>query len=169
MNKKTILAAAPVLGTALALAACAEETAEPVVENTDCVEGIQVTDGWLASPAIPGDPAAVYFTIENTSDRNRMISGADVLGASSAMLHQTSEWNYEASMSELMQLDVPAGETIEFNPETYHVMAMDTDPTLEVGAETETTLTFVGGDKCSFPVEIRAAGDAPGADEEAGS
>jgi hypothetical protein len=35
-----------------------------------------------------------------------------------------------------------------------------------VGAETEVTLTFVGGDKVSFPVEIRAAGDEPGNEAE---
>ena len=43
-----------------------------------------------------------------------------------------------------------------------HVMAMELDDTLAAGGETEVTLTFVGGDKVSFPVEIRAAGDDAG-------
>lgn len=167
MNTKRILASTAAIGIMVTLSACAEEAAEPIVEDSDCVDGIEISGAWLSSPAIPGDPAAVYFNIANTGEANRMIRGADVEGSSSAMLHQTSEWNLEPSMDELLQLDVPAGESIDFNPETYHVMAMQTAEDMEVGGTSEVTLTFIGGDKCSFPAEIRAPGDAPAGEEEA--
>jgi hypothetical protein len=38
-------------------------------------------------------------------------------------------------------------------------MAMDLAETVAAGGEAEVTLTFVGGDKFSFPAEVRAAGD----------
>ena len=44
-------------------------------------------------------------------------------------------------------------------PGGTHVMAMDLADTLAAGGETEVTVTFVGGDKVSFPAEVRAAGD----------
>ncbi|WAT18365.1 copper chaperone PCu(A)C [Aurantiacibacter sp. MUD11] len=158
MKSKFILAGAAILG----LAACGSEPAEePVAEAPDCPPGVSVTGGWMALAAVEGNPSAVYFSIENSAERNYMIRAADVLGYGSAALHQMGEWNLQPSMDELMQLDVPAGETIVFEPETVHVMAMAPDGTQEVGGETEVTLTFVGGDKCSFPVEIRAPGDAP--------
>lgn len=161
MNTKTILASVAAIGLVLGVAACGGEAEEPVAAEPEAPEGITVTDGWMSLPAVSGNPAAVYFNIENASERNRMIRAAYVEGAGSAMLHQMGRWNMEPSMDELMQLDIPAGESIAFEPGSYHVMAMDVADTLEVGGETEVTLTFVGGDKVSFPVEIRAAGDAP--------
>jgi copper(I)-binding protein len=167
MNTKSIFASVAALGLVLATAACGGEAEEPVVDAApEAPEGITVTDGWMAMPAVAGNPGAVYFTIANSSDRNRMIRAADVLGAGSAAMHQMGTWNLEPSMDEVMQLDVPAGETIEFKPGDYHVMAMDLDETLEVGSQTEVTLTFVGGDKVSFPVEIRAPGDEPSGEAE---
>ncbi len=167
MKTKSILASVAAIGLVMGAAACGGEVEEPVVNaEPDAPEGIAVSGGWMALPAVAGNPAAVYFTIENTSDRNRMIRAANVDGAQSAMLHQMGAWNMQPSMDELMQLDIPAGESIAFEPGSYHVMAMDVAETLEVGAETEVTLTFVGGDKVSFPVEIRAAGDEPGNEAE---
>ena len=161
MNSKSILAAAAALGMVMATAACGGETQEPVEAEPDAPEGITVSDAWMAMPAVAGNPAAVYFRIENAGERNRMIRAAHVAGAQSAVLHQMGTWNLEPSMDELMQLDVPAGETLAFEPGSYHVMAMDLDDTLQVGGEAEVTLTFVGGDKVSFPAEIRGPGDAP--------
>lgn len=167
MNTKRILAPVAAIGLVFGLAACSEEAAEPVAEaNPDCVPGIEVTGGWLALAAIDGDPSAVYFTIENTGTDNQMIRGADVLGYGSAMLHSMGEWNMQPSMDELLQVDVPAGGVVVFEPETMHVMAMEPDGTQAIGGDTEVTLTFVRGDKCSFPVAIRAPGDAPPATEE---
>ena len=167
MNSKTILASTAALALILGTAACGGEADAPVADQApEAPEGIAVSDGWMALPAVSGNPAAVYFTIANEGDSNRMIRSASVMGSQSAVLHQMGEWNLQPSMDELMQLDVPAGETIAFEPGSYHVMAMDVDDTLQVGGETEVTLTFVGGDKVSFPVEIRAAGDAPGGDAE---
>ncbi len=168
MITRSVLASTAALVLALGTAACGgggSEEAE-IVADTDCAPGVEVTDGWLASAAVEGNPAAVYFNIENTGDSNRMIRAASVMGFGSAMLHQMGEWNLEPSMDELMQLEVPAGETVAFEPGTLHVMAMEPEGPQEVGGETEVTLTFVGGDKCSFPVEIRAAGDEPGGDAE---
>ena len=167
MNTKSILASVAALGLVMATAACGGEAEEPAADaEPDAPAGITVSDGWMALPAVSGNPAAVYFTVSNSSDTNRMIRSAYVEGAGSAMLHQMSEWNLLPSMDEVMQLDVPAGGNLAFEPESYHVMAMDLADTLEVGGETEVTLTFVGGDKVSFPVEIRAPGDAPGGDAD---
>lgn len=162
MNTKRILASVAAIGLAFGAAACGGEADAPVAEaEPDAPEGIAVTNGWMAMPAVAGHPAAVYFTIENSGEGNRMIRAADVLGTQHSVIHQTGTWNMQPSMDEVLQLEVPAGETIVFEPGSYHVMAMEPGETLEVGGETEVTLTFVGGDKVSFPVEIRAAGDAP--------
>lgn len=163
MNGKSVLAAMAVL----ALAACGEEAEEIAAEVPDCPSGIEVSGGWMSMAAVAGDPAAVYFTITNTGEEAQMIVGADVAGAASAALHEMATWNLQPSMDEVLQLDVPSGGAVAFEPGGLHVMAMQPGEDLAIGGETEVTLTFVRGDKCSFPVEIRAPGDSPPAATEA--
>ena len=152
---------------ALLLGGCGEEAEVENPESADCVAGVETDGAWLALPAVPGDPAAAYFTITNGSERNLTIRSGEVTGAGSGVLHQVGEWNLEPSMDEIMQVSLPAGETVEFEPAGLHVMVMEPDTSWQAGGEGELTLTFVGGDKCSFPVTYRAAGDMPESNTQA--
>lgn len=151
------------LGLSVSLAACGGEAETPVVEEVagDCPPGISVSEGWVALPAVGGNPAAGYFTITNENDRLVTIRTAEMIGSESAMLHETSEWSGEMDMQELIQQGVEAGETLEFAPSGKHVMIFGLSDGMEPGGESEITLTFVGGDKCSFPVTLYAAGNDP--------
>ena len=155
---KAMVPLALVLGTA----GCggAEEPAAPAAPEAP--EGVTVSGAWLSLPAVAGNPGAVYFTIANSSENPVMIRTAHVAGAASAMIHETATWSHQTDMQELFQVPLPAGGEVEFAPGGKHVMAMELDDTLAVGGTTEVTLSFTGGDKISFPAEIRAPGDAPG-------
>jgi copper(I)-binding protein len=148
---------------ALALAAVGPvacgEAPEQAPAEPEAPEGIAVTNGRLMLPAVAGNPGAVYFDIANSGERNVMIRAVSVQGASSAVLHQVGTWNNEPSMDEIFQVDVPAGGSVTFEPGALHVMANELADTVVAGGQTEVTVTFVGGDKVSFPAEIRAAGD----------
>ena len=159
MNTNRLLGGLAALSLTFAAAACGSEPEAPVSTAPDAPEGVSITDGRLLLPAVAGNPGAVYFTIKNDGENDVMIRAANVAGAASAMMHQTAEWNLQVDMQELMQVAVPRDSEVVFAPGGMHVMAMDIDETLAVGGETEVTLTFVGGDKASFPAEIRAAGD----------
>ena len=170
MIKTPFSATISLAAAALLLAACGEDAAPEHVaeENGDCVAGIEVTDAWLSLPAVEGNPGAAYFTLTNTGSQPWTIRGADLLGAESAMLHETTEFNLQEDMQELVQQPVEPGETLQFAPGGKHVMVMGVPADLVAGGQGEITLTDVRGDKCSFPVEVRAAGDAPaGATEDA--
>lgn len=148
---------------ALALAVMGPVACGPAQEQAPAApegpEGISVTDGRLMLPPVAGNPAAVYFNVENTGSENRMIRAASVQGAQNAILHQMGTWNNQPSMDEIFQIGVPAGETLRFEPGGLHVMAEGLVDTVVAGGTAEVTLTFVGGDKISFPAEVRAAGD----------
>jgi hypothetical protein len=148
---KHIRAALALAAAALVPMACSEapEQAEAAPEAP---EGVTVTNARLMLPAVAGNPGAVYFDIANTSDRNRVIRKAEVAGAGSAMMHT-------ADMQEMTQVMVGPGATVKFEPGGQHVMAMDLADTVSAGGNAEVTVTFVGGDKVSFPAEVRAAGD----------
>jgi len=155
-----VLAAAIAAAMALSTAACgggdqaAEQAGDP-----DAPEGITVSNARLMLPPVSGNPAAVYFDIANSSDRDVMIRAVHVEGAGMAMLHTTATWNLQTDMQEVFQQPVPKGETVSFAPGGLHVMASDLANSITAGSTAEVTLTFVGGDKVSFPAEVRAAGD----------
>jgi copper(I)-binding protein len=154
------LTAAAVVAMALFTAACgggdqpAEQAGDP-----DAPEGITVSNARMLLPPVAGNPAAVYFDIANSSDREVMVRAVNVQGAGMAMLHTTATWNLQTDMQEVVQQPVPAGETVSFEPGGLHVMASGLADTATPGSTAEVTLTFVGGDKVSFPAEVRAAGD----------
>lgn len=149
------------IALALAVAAALVSACSEAPQQTetaaapDAPEGIAVANGRLMLPAVSGNPAAVYFDVSNDGESNRMIRAVSVQGTGDSMLHVTND----AGMQEVLQVSVPAGETVKFEPGGTHVMAMDVADTLVAGGQTEVTLTFVGGDKVSFPAEVRAAGD----------
>ena len=156
--RKAFIASVAGLALTLGLAACSEPEA-PVEAAPEAPEGITVTDGRMNIPAVAGNPAAVYFTITNDGTNDVMIRSASVMGAQSAVIHTVTPFDGRMDMQEITQLGVPAGESVEFVPGALHIMALEVDPGLQVGGESEVTLTFVGGDKISFPVTIRAPGD----------
>ena len=140
------------------LASCGEQP-EQADAAPGTPEGISVTNARLMLPAVEGNPGAVYFDVANDSTSNRMIRAVSVAGAGSAVLHQMGTWNRQPSMDEIFQIDVPANGELKFEPGGLHVMANDLADTVTAGSTADVTLTFVGGDKITFPAEVRAAGD----------
>ena len=159
MNTHRLLTCLAALSLAFAAASCGGEAEAPVSAAPDAPEGVTITGGRLSLPAVAGNPGAVYFTIKNAGDSDVMIRAVNVAGAESAVTHLTSEWSGKVDMQELQQVAVPKGSEVVFEPGGMHVMAMGLDDSLTVGGETEVTITFVGGDKASFPAAIRAPGD----------
>ena len=157
--KSAIFASTALALASLGVVACSDEPAAESAADDTSQEGISVTDGWLALPAVQGNPGAVYFTVHNDGERDRFIRAASVGGAQSAVIHQMGTWNNEPSMDEVFQVPVPAGGQLAFEPGALHVMANELDESLAPGGTTEVTITFIGGKSATFPVEIRAAGD----------
>lgn len=156
--KKALWSALALSIAALAPAACSEQTPEAPAAP-DAPEGLTVANARLILPAVKGNPGAVYFEISNGAKKDWVIRAASVQGSDTAMIHQMGTWNKQANMDELAQVAVKAGETAKFEPGAIHVMTGKLADTVVAGGKTEVTLTFVGGDKMSFPAEVRAAGD----------
>jgi len=144
--------AALALAVAAALPMACSEAPEQAEAGPEAPDGITVADGRLMLPAVAGNPGAVYFDVENGSDRNMIIRAVSVAGAGSAEMHNKD-------MQMVLQSAVPPGGSTKFEPGGHHIMAMSLADTVTAGGEAEVTLTFVGGDKVSFPAEVRAAGD----------
>lgn len=143
---------------ALGPVACSEPAPE-APSAPEGPEGVSATNARLMLPAVKGNPAAVYFDLANTSKTDAIVRAVSVQGSETAMLHQMGTWNRQPSMDELAQMAVKAGETVKLEPGATHVMTGPLADTVTAGGTAEVTLTFVGGDKLSFPAQVRAAGD----------
>jgi len=148
---KSIRAALALAAAAALPVACSEapEQAETAPEGP---EGIAVENARLMLPAVKGNPGALYFEVRNDSEKNMVIRAVSVSGAGKAEMHT-------GDMQMITQLTVPPKSTTAFEPGGEHVMLMDLAETVVPGGAAEATATFVGGDKISFPTEVRAAGD----------
>jgi hypothetical protein len=120
---------------------------------------LEVTNARLVLPAVSGNPGAVFFDVRNTGDANLAIRKAAIKGASSAQIHDTTEWNKQMVMGEMGPVMIPAGGTETFKSGAKHVMAFDLDPSLTAGSTTEMTLTVAGGKTMTAEVAVVAAGD----------
>lgn len=158
--KSAILASAALAISAIGLSGCGEQTSETTEAAPDAKPDVTVTDGRLVLPPVKGNPGAVYFDITYSGDDTAVLRAAAVQGAGSAMIHETFETDGQMSMGEALPTNLKKGETVKFEPGGKHVMAMDLDDTLAAGGTTEVTLTFLGGDKLTFPATILAAGEA---------
>lgn len=123
--------------------------------------GIAQADGLEATEAqlrlLPGDlPGAGYFRLHNDGEASVTLTGADSDAYGNVMLHQSMSEEGMSSMHAVSELEVAAGDTLEFAPKGYHLMLMKRAQPLAVGDQVEVTLTFA--DAPSLPVTFDVVG-----------
>lgn len=90
-------------------------------------------------------PAAGYFAVHNYGKTKLTLTGASSAACGMLMLHKSSTGGGMASMSDVDSVPLPAGGTIAFAPNGFHLMCMDPTPVLKQGATVPVTLFFSGG------------------------
>ena len=143
---------------AFGLAACGETAEQPAAKVPEGIAGMAITNARLVLPAVSGNPAAVYFDLAYDGDRSVALSRVDVESAESAEFHEYGEWAGKMQMQPMLPLPLKKGDKFEFAPGGKHVMAMKLSPEVKEGGSVEVTITVSGGDKQTFPAEVRAAG-----------
>lgn len=146
----------------LVLGACHGQPAAPeATETAQATQAaVQVSDARLVLPAVPGHPAAAYFTIANLSGQPATITAIAIDGAGKAEMHVTEG----GAMQPLPRLDLGAGQTSQFGPGGKHVMVFDLAPKLVAGGSTTITFTLADGRKTTAQAAIQGAGAAPAMD-----
>ena len=121
-----------------------------------------VDGGWVRLAAVPGRPAAAYFTLHGGTRATTLVAVRAAL-ARRGELHQSMNAGGMASMKPLARVAVPAGARVIFAPGGRHVMLFDVDPGAAAGGTTTLTLVFADGRTVATSAQVRAAGDpAPG-------
>jgi copper(I)-binding protein len=121
--------------------------------------GIQVSSGkkidikaaWVRTGA-EGLNSALYFKIENNTDRPDTLYEVTSDIARHIMMHETYKKNDMMGMREIKDIVIKPGSSVEFKPGGYHVMLMELNKDLKEGNETNFTLLF----KLAGEINIKA-------------
>lgn len=171
-----LLALAP-----LALAACgaptseegAANTAEPATGNAaagapaarpsapEPAENPQVAHAWIRLPAVPGRPAAAYFTLVGGAADDAVVAVTSP-AAARAELHQSLE-NDEGvvRMEPIDTAPLPAGAQMDFAPGGKHVMLYDLDEAVAAGGTAPLTVDFETAPDVTVEAKLVAPGAQP--------
>lgn len=158
----------------LVLAACgtrAPEDAATTANDLEVAEGERavvesaqpaVADAWIRLPAVPGRPAAAYFTLTGGAVDDAVVSVQTPV-ARRTELHETMESTGGVmSMSAIENVPLGSGARMDFAPGGKHVMLFDVSPDLAAGGTTEMTIAFQGSPAVTVPATLVApGGDAP--------
>ena len=152
-----------VLITTVTLGGCkgAEQPASATSSAPVGKPGVTITAARLVLPAVPGNPGAAYFALDNQSKDTVAVVSIAVTGAGKTEIHS-------ADMKVVDRAEVEPRSTLTFEPGKVHVMVYDVKTDLQAGSETELTVVFSDGDKVSVPAKVLGAGVAAmGAMDEA--
>ena len=134
------------------------EGSAQVASEPDAKPGMALTRGELFLPIIPGRPGAVYFKVNNGSDKPVTLVSVHVQSAANAEIHETSA----EGMNAREKVEIAAGESVTFGRGGLHIMAFELSDELADGGTAEVTLTFADGDKLSAPLEIKSISSTGG-------
>jgi copper(I)-binding protein len=117
---------------------------------------LTITDAWIR--ALPASvPSGGYFTLHNGGSQAVVLTGADTPACDMLMLHKSDDTGGMSSMSDVQEVEVPAGGTIKFAPGGYHLMCMGAKPAIKPGAKVPVTLIFKDNSKLNTDFTVHNA------------
>lgn len=118
-------------------------------------QGVSVENPW-ARATVPGQRATGAFMQLQSKEGAKLVGGA----SSVAGVVEVHEMKLDGGVMKMRAvaggLDLPAGQTVELKPGSYHIMLMDLKAPLEVGSVVPLTLTFKDAKGAESKVEVKA-------------
>jgi copper(I)-binding protein/uncharacterized protein YcnI len=120
------------------------------------LQGVSVTDAWIR--ALPSAvPSGGYFTLHNGGTKPVVLTGASSPGCGMLMLHKSEDKGGMSSMTDVSEVPVAAGASVQFTPVGFHLMCMDSKPAIKPGASVPVTLSFKDGAEMTVSFAVRNA------------
>jgi len=132
----------------LALSACDRRADEP-----------KVAHAWVRLPAIPGQPAAAYFTLIGGRSGEKLIQVESAMAQRVELHDNMAGMGGMTAMTPLGQVDLPAGTTIAFAPGGKHAMVYGVDKAVSPGTAIPLRFGFASGKTAEAEAKTVAAGD----------
>jgi copper(I)-binding protein len=132
-----------------ALAACKGHDSAP-----------KITQAWVRLPAVAGQPAAAYFTIQGGSAEERLVRIETTLAQRTEMHASMSGIHNMTMMAPIDHIAVPAGATIRFAPGNNHAMVYGLDKVVTPGTAIPLRFGFASGKIAEAEAKTVAAGQS---------
>ncbi|GBR09609.1 copper chaperone PCu(A)C [Acetobacter oeni] len=119
---------------------------------------ITIHDGWMQHVSPRADLVAVYFSVENTSDRSHLIDRI-TSPSCSEMFGYHSDLEISTLTHELFtHLTLPAKQTLVFPPGGYHLVChVAPGTTIAQGSTVDIEFHFLGGTRKTVAFQVREA------------
>ncbi|WP_157215738.1 copper chaperone PCu(A)C [Flavisphingomonas formosensis] len=140
-----------------ALAACHKEAK---------VRQISVEKAWVRLSAVPGRPAAAYFTIKGGSIPDTLVQ-VSANPVATIELHEGGKMDGMMTMKPIASVPIPADTTVRFEPGGNHAMLFGVDPKVQPGVKL--ALSFKFATLRTFVVAAPVVGAADPAPEGSGA
>lgn len=133
------------------LAACDPRASEPTV-----------TQAWVRLPAVPGQPAAAYFTLRGGTADDRLVKIESAMARRTEVHASMTGMHGMTTMTPLASLNVARGATTRFSPGGYHAMLFGLDRVVTPGTAVPLRFGFASGKTTEAEAKtVAAGGDAP--------
>jgi len=132
-------------------------TLAPTAFAADYQSGdVKIENPW-SRPTPPGTPMGVgYMSITNNGDSDITLVAAETPRAGHISIHETSMKDGVMRMQPVKGgLVVPAGETVELKPHSYHLMLEKLTQPLAEGENIPVTLDFEGAEDMAIELTVR--------------
>lgn len=106
---------------------------------------------------LPSRPAAGYFTLSNTSAKDRTLVGAETPACGKLMLHRSIHQGGQDRMEMVSSAPVPGHGTVKFAPGGNHLMCLSPTADVAPGHALTVTLRFADGGTLAVIFAVRGA------------
>jgi copper(I)-binding protein len=122
------------------------------------VEAPAASDAWIRLAAVPGRPAAGYFTLHGGRADTKLV-GVSVAGVPRVELHLSRMTAGDMmTMDATPAVDLPAGAALSFAPGGRHAMLFDVPAALTPGKTATMTFRFADGQTAVAEAKVVSAG-----------
>lgn len=138
--KTVTLLVALFVTTAIPALACMDDHAHP---NS---AGVTIDSVRLVAATDTTRPTAMYFTLKNINDTDRVLTAVTTPACGHTELHDHIMDGDVMRMRAVPRVIIKPSETVTFAPLALHVMCFDPQLPMTVGAKVPVTLTFTNAD-----------------------
>lgn len=144
----------------MAVAACFTFASSLAIAQDYEQGDLQIDNPW-SRPTPPGAAVgAGYMVISNSGDNVITLTGGKTPKAVRVSIHETVEEGGVMRMQPLREgLTIPAGDSVELKPLSYHLMLEQLTSGIEEGQEISMTLTFDGADDMEVTFSVKPLDD----------
>ena len=116
---------------------------------------LQVENAWVREAPPTAHMMAAYMRLRNTGSDDVVLSRVDSPTFNHVMLHKSEVVDGIARMSHQDELLIPAGESVELEPGSFHLMMPAPQQRLVAGDRVEFVLTFANGATVRVQADVR--------------